>query len=87
MYPEDLLENNTGFSIGYRYPNKFLIEMAYDGDPVASKILPCFYRVSILTITQIVCLSIKMVSFQRLILHLAFVEERALRRQDIVKGY
>lgn len=87
MYPEDLLENTTGFSIGYRYPNKFLIEMAYDGDPVASKILPCFLQGFDTNYNPNSMSFHKDGEFPEIDITLNFVEERALRRQDIVKGY
>ena len=87
MYPEDLLENNTGFSIGYRYPNKFLIEMAYDGEPVASKILPCFLQGFDTNYNPNSMSFHKDGEFPEIDITLTFTEERALRRQDIVKGY
>lgn len=87
MYPEDLLENTTGFSIGYRYPNKFLIEMAYDGDPVASKILPCFLQGFDTNYNPNSMSFHKDGEFPEIDITLNFVEERALRRQDIIKGY
>ena len=87
MYPDDLIENNTNVSIGYRYPNKFKIEMEYDGNPVASKILPCFLQGFDTNYNPNSMSFHKDGEFPEIDITLTFIEERALRRQDIVKGY
>lgn len=87
MYPEDLLDETTTFSVGYRYPNKFLIELAYDGDPVASKILPCFLQGFDTNYNPNSMSFHKDGEFPEIDISLTFIEERALRRQDITKGY
>jgi len=87
MYPEDIREDTTGISIGYRYPNKFLIEMMYDGEPIASKILYCFLEGFNTNYNPNSMSFHKDGEFPEIDIALTFVEERALRRQDIVKGY
>jgi len=87
MYPDDIIENNTNVSIGYRYPNKFKIEMEYDGNPVASKILPCFLQGFDTNYNPNSMSFHKDGEFPEIDITLTFIEERALRRQDIVKGY
>ena len=87
MYPEDIREDTTGISIGYRYPNKFLIEMMYDGEPIASKILYCFLAGFDTNYNPNSMSFHKDGEFPEIDIGLVFTEERALRRQDIVKGY
>ena len=47
LYPEDInleLGNGNAISVGYRFPNKFRIDVLYDGKDVATRIKPCFLR-------------------------------------------
>ena len=44
LYPENinLTVGNSEVSIGYKFPNKFQINVEYDGDEIATRIKPCY---------------------------------------------
>lgn len=82
MYPEDI--EIGGLAVGYRFPNKFRIDMQYDGRFVAHGILPCFLQ-NMNTVYNPNNMSLhKDGNFPETTITLSFVEERTLRKQDIL---
>lgn len=85
MYPEDYIE--AGVAVGYRFPNKFRIDMSYDGKPVATKILPCFLEGFNTNYNPNSMSFHEDGNFPEINITLTFREERTLRQQDIEIGY
>lgn len=86
IYPEDYPENGP-VAIGYRYPNKFAIEMFYDNKPVATKILPCFLQNFTTNYNPNSMAMHDDGKFPEIDISMSFMEDRTLRKQDIAKGY
>lgn len=81
IYPEDYIAG--GLPIGYRYPNKFAIEMFYDNKPVATKILPSFLQ-SFTTNYNPNSMSFHDDGkFPEIDISMSFMEDRTLRKQDV----
>lgn len=81
MYPEDI--EIGGLAVGYKFPNKFRIDMQYNGRPVAHGILPCFLQ-NMNTVYNPNNMSMhRDGNFPETTITLSFVEERTLRKQDI----
>lgn len=85
MYPEDV--SAGGVAVGYRFPNKFRIEMAYDGKPVATKILPCFLEGFNTNYNPNSMSFHEDGNFPEINISLTFREERTLRKADIKGGF
>ena len=89
MYPDTINFDPNGLNvpIGYEFPDKFQIEMRYDGKPVGVKILN-----SVLRSVQVV-MNPQSMSWHKdgkpseVDLTLNFGEERTLNRNDILQGY
>jgi hypothetical protein len=82
MYPE-----TSHLNLVLNYPSKFEIKMQYGGKNVATKILPCF-----LNNVDVVYNPNSMAfhedgEFQETDITLTFIEERALTKDDIKRGY
>lgn len=86
IYPEDYPEDGP-VAIGYRYPNKFAIEMFYDNKPVATKILPCFLQNFTTNYNPNSMAMHDDGKFPEIDISMSFMEDRTLRKQDIAKGY
>lgn len=85
MYPEDI--QFGGISYGYKFPNKWNIVLNYKNQQVATRILPSFLT-GIDTNYNPNSMSMHSDgSFPEIDLSLRFVEERALRKQDIMGNY
>jgi hypothetical protein len=89
MYPDTINFDPNGLNvpIGYEFPDKFQIEMRYDGKPVGVKILN-----SVLRSVQVI-MNPQSMSWHKdgkpseVDLTLNFGEERTLNRNDILQGY
>lgn len=82
MYPEDI--EIGGIAVGYKFPNKFRINMQYNGRPVAHGILPCFLQ-NMNTVYNPNNMSFhRDGNFPETTISLTFMEERTLRKQDIL---
>ena len=83
-YPRDL--EVGGVVVGYEFPNKFQIQMQYNGRRIAHNILPSFLQ-SVDVVYNPNNMSFhKDGSFPETNLNLTFIEERTLRKQDIEEG-
>ena len=85
LYPEDIIEG--GLPVGYRYPNKFAIEMFYDRKRVATKILPCFLQNFTTNYNPNSMSMHHDGKFPEIDIQMSFTEDRTLRKQDIEEGY
>jgi len=93
LYPEHILlgegQDQAGqVPLGYRFPNKFLIEMFYNESQIATKILPCYLQ-SMQTVYNGTSMGIhEDGSFQEVDITLNFTESRTLNRKDVLdNGY
>lgn len=85
MYPE--ATGDGGASIAFKFPSKFDINMTYDGQPIATKILPCFLT-GVTTVYNGSSMGMHAGGrFQEIDLTLMFMEERALDKAKIIEGY
>jgi hypothetical protein len=91
LYPEQILlgeeqDKEGQVPLGYRFPNKILIEMFYNEKNVATKILPCYLE-SMQTVYNPSSMGMHADgSFQEVDISLNFREARTLSRDDIVSG-
>lgn len=86
LYPENIkvpLTDDQTISIGYRFPNKFKIEVLYNGQHVATKIKPCFLRDVNVTYNPTTSAMHDDGNFQEIEMSLSFQETRTLSREDI----
>lgn len=86
LYPEDILFpfENIFLSLGYKFPNKFKIQMSYNGQPVATKIKPAYLK-SLSTNYNSTSMGIhKDGNFSEVDLTMTFMEAKALSKADIV---
>lgn len=81
IYPEDYIAG--GLPIGYRYPNKFAIEMFYDNKPVATKILPSFLQNFTTNYNPNSMAMHDDGKFPEIDISMGFMEDRTLRKQDV----
>jgi hypothetical protein len=81
IYPEDYIAG--GLPIGYRYPNKFAIEMFYDNKPVATKILPSFLQNFTTNYNPNSMSFHDDGKFPEIDISMGFMEDRTLRKQDV----
>lgn len=92
LYPEKLRakgKEDTGstFSLGYKFPNRFLIEFFYKEQAIATKILPSFLRNITVTYNPTSMGMHADGNFQETEVTLNFVESRTLSKDDIKEGY
>lgn len=90
LYPQKITLGEDGdqagnFSLGYRFPNKFKIEMFYNDVPVATKILPCFLQSFTTTYNGTSMGMHTDGSFQEVDIAMTFTEARTLSREDVEK--
>jgi hypothetical protein len=93
LYPEHILlgeeQDQAGqVPLGYKFPNKFLIQMYYNEKQVATKILPCYLQ-SMQTVYNGTSMGMhEDGSFQEVDITLNFTESRTLNRKDVLNnGY
>lgn len=91
LYPQKITLGENGdqsenFSLGYRFPNKFQIEMFYNDVPVATKILPCFLDSFTTTYNGTSMSMHRDGSFEEVDITMSFTEARTLSRKDIEEG-
>lgn len=86
MYPEDYTAG-TAVSLGYKFPNKFEIKLKYKNNQVATKILPAFLENFDAVYNPNSMGFHSDGNFPEVDITMSFVEERALRKQDIQIGY
>ena len=88
LYPENIvlgLDAKTAISIGYRFPNKFQIDIEYRGEPIATKIKPCYLRDVGVTYNNTAMSMHSDGNFQETEMTLTFQESRTLNRRDVEK--
>lgn len=85
LYPMDLIAG--GISYGYKFPNKWNISMNYKAQQVATRILPSFLTGVDTNYNPNSMSFLRDGSFPEIDLTLRFIEERALRKQDIMAFY
>jgi hypothetical protein len=88
LYPEDI-EIDVGqskLSVGYKFPNKFAIDVVYDGEEVATKIKPCYLRDVGVTYNNTAMSMHSDGNFSEVEMTLAFQETRTLNRKDVEEG-
>lgn len=85
LYPENinLSVGGSEISIGYRFPNKFQINVEYDGEEVATRIKPCYLRDVSVTYNNTAMSMHSDGNFQEIEMTLAFQESRTLNRKDV----
>lgn len=89
MYPDTINFDPNGLNvpIGYEFPDKFQIEMRYDGKQVGSKLLNSVLRSVQVTMNPQSMSWHKDGKPSEIDLILSFGEERTLNRNDILQGY
>ena len=88
LYPEDI-EIDVGqskLSVGYKFPNKFAIDVVYDGEEVATKIKPCYLRDVGVTYNNTAMSMHSDGNFSEVEMTLSFQETRTLNRKDVEEG-
>lgn len=85
LYPENINLDVAGssISIGYKFPNKFRIDVEYDGKEIATKIKPCFLKDVGVTYNTTSMSMHSDGNFQEIELTLSFQESRTLNRKDV----
>lgn len=88
LYPESIPANVAGteISIGYKFPNRFQIEIEYDGQRIANKILPCYLRDVSTSYNPTTMAMHEDGNFSEIDLSLSFTESRTLDKKDIAEG-
>jgi hypothetical protein len=97
LYPEKIGGSLGGveFGFGYKFPNKFKIDFLYDnklmdgkeGRPYAPKIKNCYLTAVNTVFNQTNMAMHDDGNFTEVDITLAFTEERALTKEDILRGY
>lgn len=91
LYPEHILlgesqDKEGQVPLGYKFPNKILIQMFYNDRPVATKILPSYIE-SVQTVYNNTSMGIhEDGNFQEVDITINFRESQTLNREDIVQG-
>ena len=85
MYPEDV--NIEGVDVGYKFPNKFRIDMTYDDKRVATRILDCYLEGFNTNYNPNSMSFHEDGNFPEVNIALTFREERTLRKKDIKDGF
>mgnify|MGYP000026463744 CR=1 FL=1 len=85
MYPESI--EQAGVAVGYKYPDRFKIDMMYNGTQIFNKLKPCYLRAVTTSFNS------TQQSFHsdgtptEIDLTLTFQESRTLNKQDIKDGF
>jgi hypothetical protein len=85
LYPEDI--SDAGISLGYRFPNRFNIQIEYNGKEVTNKILPCFLRDVSVTYNPSTMAMHDDGNFSEIDMSVSFTESRTLDRKQIEAGF
>jgi hypothetical protein len=85
LYPENITVPVAGseISVGYRFPNKFQINLEYDGEEIATRIKPCYLRDVSVTYNNTAMSMHSDGNFQEIEMTLSFQETRTLNRKDV----
>jgi len=85
LYPENINVEIAGsqISVGYRFPNKFQINLEYDGEEIATRIKPCYLRDVNVTYNNTAMAMHSDGNFQEIEMSLSFQETRTLNRKDV----
>jgi len=92
MYPERIGGGNDGTSLGYKFPNRFKIEMFYNGkiSPLAPKVAPCYVEAFSAaynpTGQSLMQEGGGDVSFAETDINITLTESRTLSKLDIITG-
>lgn len=91
LYPSEIAASvgSTDISLGYRFPNKFGIQIMYKGKPIPSlaKIKDCYLRDVSTTFNASQMAFHEDGNFMEIDMTLNFQETRALTRADVEAGY
>lgn len=85
LYPEDITD--AGISLGYKFPNRFRIEVEYNGKEVVNKLLPCYLRDVNVTYNPSTMAMHDDGNFSEIDMSLSFTESRTLDRKQIEAGF
>ena len=87
LYPENitvpLVGSGSEISVGYRFPNKFQIQLLYDGEEIGTKIKLCYLRDVNVTYNNTAMAMHSDGNFQEIEMSLSFQEARTLNRKDV----
>ena len=93
MYPEDIkadLTTGTTVSLGYKFPNRFKVEMFYDNQSVGTNIAPAYIDSFMTNYNPTAQTFIRgadgKVHFSEIDINLTLMESKALTRKDILNG-
>ena len=88
LYPEDITlpVGTSSISIGYKFPNRFQIEVLYDGEYVANKIKPVYLRDVNINYNSTAMAFHSDGNFNEIEMSLSFQESRTLNRKDVETG-
>ena len=86
LYPEDI-PGLGGISLGYKFPNRFKIQIEYNGEEVTNKILPCYLRDVSVTYNPSTMAMHDDGSFSEIDMSVSFTESRTLDRKQIEAGF
>ena len=86
LYPEDIL-GLGGISLGYKFPNRFKIQIEYNGEEVTNKILPCYLRDVSVTYNPSTMAMHDDGNFSEIDMSVSFTESRTLDRKQIEAGF
>jgi hypothetical protein len=88
LYPEDISIplGNSSISIGYKFPNRFQLDVLYDGEYVANKIKPVYLRDVNVTYNSTSMSFHSDGNFSEIEMSLSFQESRTLNRKDVEEG-
>ena len=89
LYPEDITTGvgDSQISIGYRFPNKFRIEVEYDGKEIAHRIKPCYLRNVDVNYNNTSQSFHSDGNFSEIEMTIGFQETRTLSKKDIEEGF
>lgn len=87
LYPEDIPLTSGGPSIGYKFPNKFDVTMAYNGKSIpGTKLLPCYLRDVSVTYNSNGMQFYRGGGWTSVDLSLSFMETRPLKKSEVKTG-
>lgn len=86
LYPEDI-PGLGGISLGYKFPNRFKIQIEYNGEEVTNKILPCYLRDVSVTYNPSTMAMHDDGNFSEIDMSVSFTESRTLDRNQIEAGF
>lgn len=89
LYPESIRDTvlGTDISIGFRFPNRFQIDIEYNGEAVTNKILPCYLRDVSVSYNPTQMAMHEDGNFSEIDMSLSFTESRTLDRREIEAGF